>query len=233
MGEISFIWFDLGYTLVYLEREAFYQKILKQLDIERSIEEIEKAYHLADKLFMREYQGVLSKGKDFYFPWYMGVLNHYLGFVMNYKEIETAFEKVDPDIFPYWKPFHCTKPTLEQLKAANLGIGLISNWDHTARRVLEDTQLISYFDEIIISSEVGVEKPNSAIFDMALKKKNLLGSKCLYVGDNYYDDVIGSRKVGMHSLVINRFGSLGVEEITHPVIRNVSEIFNYIVLEQE
>ena len=34
------------------------------------------------------------------------------------------------------------------------------------------------------------------------------------MGDNYYDDVVGCRKVGMRSLIVNRFGRLGTEEIT-------------------
>ena len=51
----------------------------------------------------------------------------------------------------------------------------------------------------------------------------------MYVGDNYYDDCLGSRKVGMNALIINRFGSLGVEEIEDcPVIHRLSDIFNYI-----
>ncbi len=51
----------------------------------------------------------------------------------------------------------------------------------------------------------------------------------MYVGDNYYDDCLGSRKVGMNALIINRFGSLGVEEIDDcTVIRRLADIFNYI-----
>jgi putative hydrolase of the HAD superfamily len=53
--------------------------------------------------------------------------------------------------------------------------------------------------------------------------------RCIYVGDNYYDDCLGSRKVGMNTLIINRFGSLGVEEIDDcPVIHRLSDILNYI-----
>ena len=54
---------------------------------------------------------------------------------------------------------------------------------------------------------------------------------CIYIGDNYYDDAVGSRKVGMPALIINRFGTLGVEEIKDcPIINDISEILNFLTL---
>lgn len=44
----------------------------------------------------------------------------------------------------------------------------------------------------------------------------------MYVGDNYYDDVIGSSKVGMESCLINRFGNVGIEEIDS--VRTISSV---------
>jgi putative hydrolase of the HAD superfamily len=89
--------------------------------------------------------------------------------------------------------------------------------------------LIGYFDHLVISCEVGCKKPDARIFNLALAKAGVNGRECLYVGDNYYDDALGSRKVGMQSLIINRFGLLGVEEITDcPIIKDISEIFDYL-----
>ena len=60
-------------------------------------------------------------------------------------------------------------------------------------------------------------------------KCNLHCNFCIYVGDNYYDDAVGSRKVGMPALIINRFGLLGTEEITDcPLISDMSEVFNFL-----
>ena len=53
--------------------------------------------------------------------------------------------------------------------------------------------------------------------------------ECIYVGDNYYDDAVGSLKVGMKALIINRFGTLGVEEIRNcNLISDISEVLNLI-----
>ena len=72
-------------------------------------------------------------------------------------------------------------------------------------------------------------KPDPRIFEIALQQAGAAAQDCIYIGDNYYDDAIGSRKVGMPALIINRFGNLGVEEIKDcPVIGHLSDIFNLI-----
>ncbi len=54
---ISFVWFDIGYTLLYMQRETTYQKALREFGIDVPLEDIEIEFHLTDKLFMREYPG--------------------------------------------------------------------------------------------------------------------------------------------------------------------------------
>ena len=65
-------------------------------------------------------------------------------------------------------------------------------------------------------------------FEIALDRAGVSADQCVYVGDNYYDDAIGSRAVGMQALIINRFGKLGVEEIDDcPIIQHISQICDY------
>ena len=131
----------------------------------------------------------------------------------------------------YWLPYQGVGAILEALQQRSIGLGIISNWDCTARDVLSAVGLINYFDPIIVSCEVGCSKPDPAIFNLALQTAAVDPRNCIYIGDNYYDDAVGSRKVGMPSLIINRFGSLGTEEITDcPVISDISEIFNFLDL---
>ena len=54
---VSFVWFDMGYTLLYMQRETTYQLALRNFDIEVPLADIEREFHLTDKLFMREYPG--------------------------------------------------------------------------------------------------------------------------------------------------------------------------------
>ncbi|MEQ6388024.1 HAD-IA family hydrolase [Bacillaceae bacterium S4-13-58] len=221
---VNFIWFDLGYTLVYMERETHYQQVLKDYNVEMSMEEITLAFHLADKFFMREHPGVLGKKDGNCTEHYHRILHGYLGIDVVPQLTNKLSSKQKQR--PQWKAFDATIPVLQQLKEDGYGIGLISNWDLTARDVLKETGILPYLDHVVVSSEVSIEKPDKRIFEYAMSQAGVLPEECLYVGDNYYDDVIGSRKVSMESVVINPFASQGIEELTDViVISNIKDLY--------
>ena len=226
---VSFVWFDMGYTLVYMQRETTYQQALKSFDIDVPLADIEKEFHLMDKLFMREYPGIFLEPREVFMPAYLGLVNYRLGVSANVCELDAHWERIKSKIDNYWLPFKGLSEILEALKQKSIGLGIISNWDCTARDILSAVGLIGYFDHIIISCEVDCSKPDPAIFNLALQTAAMDARDCIYIGDNYYDDAVGSRKVGMPALIINRFGSLGVEEINDcPIISDISEIFNFV-----
>ncbi|MCU6710126.1 HAD-IA family hydrolase [Paenibacillus sp. J5C_2022] len=221
----SFVWFDLGYTLVYQERESTYQTALKQFGLNKELNEIERAYHYADKLFMREYPGVLGGAAASFVPWYLGVVNYRMNIQLDLYRLASAIREQMKNNKTHWQAFPCTHSTLERLMEQSVGIGLISNWDNSARQVLEENGLTDYFDRIVISSETGYEKPDPRIFHHAMQLAGVSASECLYVGDNYYDDVIGARAVMMDCLLINRFGRFGIEEVSDAeIIFSVAEV---------
>jgi len=219
----------MGYTLVYMQRESTYQQALSELGYDIAIEAIEREFHLADKLFMREYPAVFLKPRGVYQPWYLGVLNYRLGVSFNVCDVDVCWEGIKKKADRYWQPFEGVHQALDGLKANSIGLGIISNWDETARDILSATGLVDYFDPIIISCEVDYTKPDPRIFRLALDRAGVSAHESMYIGDNYYDDAVGSRAAGMEALVINRFGKLGVEEIHDcPVIQHISQIQDYI-----
>ena len=99
--------------------------------------------------------------------------------------------------------------TLERLKNKGYKLIVISNWGKELNEVLEHFHLTKYFDQIIISGEVGIEKPNKEIFNLAYSKiktqiKDLKKSEILHIGDNKLDDIQGAQNVGFKSLHICR-----------------------------
>lgn len=222
------IGFDLGYTLIYITREKPYQSALQELGIERSLDQIERAQHLADKYFMREFRGVLGKKPETYYPWYVAVVNHFLGATTDlFALCEKLTDQRDKN--KHWTAYPWTRQVLEHLLAEGYRLFLLSNWDRSARQVLRDLNLDRYFEEMIISSEAGIEKPEEGIFRLALDRLQLSPSEVLYVGDNYYDDCTGSGKLGIDSLLINRFGKLGIEELEHKnVVKDIREVISFV-----
>jgi len=225
----SFVWFDIGYTLLHMQRETTYKKALKKFGIDISQEAIEKEFHLTDKIFMRDYPGAFLAGRDVFMPWYLGMMNYKLGISLSVCELDACWEEIKRDVKNYWLPYDGVQQLLAELKSRSIGRGIISNWDPTARDILKSAGILEYFEPIVISSEVGHNKPDAAIFNLALETAGIAAKDCIYVGDNYYDDALGSRKVGMEPLIINRFGALGVEEINDcRFIKHVADILDYI-----
>jgi putative hydrolase of the HAD superfamily len=151
-----------------------------------------------------------------------------LGLSLNVCEVDERWEKIKEKTLNYWLPYDGIYQTLEELKKHSIGMGIISNWDDSAQAILKNAKLHKYFEHQVISSEIGCTKPSAEIFKAAIDKAGVNARECLYVGDNYYDDAIGCRKVGMNALIINRFGSLGIEEIKDcPVILHIGEVLGY------
>ena len=226
---ISYVWFDLGYTLVYMQRESTYRRALQHFGVDVGLEDLKREFHLLDKLFMREFPGVFLKARGAYMPWYLGMLNHRLGVTVDICSVDAEWEEIKKQTQPYWLPYEETKKVLTALKRECIGLGVISNWDHTARDVLTTSGLVDFFDHIVISSEVGCQKPERAIFHSALAQAGVGAESCMYVGDNYYDDALGCRRVGMEPLIVNRLGKLGVEEINDcPVITHLSQVLYHV-----
>ena len=97
-----------------------------------------------------------------------------------------------------------TIPVLTALRR-DKKIGLVSNFDHPqhVRHVLAQYGLDPFFDTIVISSEVGVKKPDPAIFSFALEQTGLLQNEVIYVGDTD-DDVAGAAAAGILPIFIDR-----------------------------
>ena len=114
--KVSFVWFDIGYTLLYMQREVTYQQALMELGHEVALDDIEREFHLTDKLFMREYPGLFLKDRSVFMPSYLGIMNYRLGLSLNVCELELWWDEIKKNINSYWLPFDGVKEVLAELK---------------------------------------------------------------------------------------------------------------------
>lgn len=227
--KVKLVAFDLGYTLLFNIREDSYMKFLEEQGLDISREKVEKAYHLADKDFMRNYPGVLGSHHKYHFPWYIGLVNYYAGESFDILEQTRFIKAFNEKQTDYWKPFPWTEKVLALLKENGYQVALLSNWDSNCRKLLKHLQLEHYFDYIFVSSEVNVSKPDPQIFDYLIEAAGAEPENILYVGDNYYDDFIGAEKAGIKAVIINRFGQLGIEELTDiSPINNTEDVLDLL-----
>ena len=106
--------------------------------------------------------------------------------------------------------------TLKYLKQ-KYTLGLITNGDAILQRAKVDCAGIkSYFSSIIISEEAGVEKPDKKIFSMCCRQLGLAKEKCIFIGDNYYADILGALNAGLESIwIIPDVRAAKIGKITH------------------
>jgi FMN phosphatase YigB (HAD superfamily) len=90
---------------------------------------------------------------------------------------------------------------LAALKEAGLRIGIVCDVGMTPspvlREHLERHQLLQYFDHWSFSDEVGVYKPDPAIFEHALTGLGATADRAAHVGDLRRTDVAGAQQMGM------------------------------------
>ncbi|EXB43464.1 Haloacid dehalogenase-like hydrolase domain-containing protein 3 [Morus notabilis] len=87
--------------------------------------------------------------------------------------------------------------TIVCLKDAGVKVAVVSNFDTRLRTLLKDLNVLDLFDAVIISSEVGYEKPDSKIFEAALDQINVEACKAVHVGDDEKADKLGANAIGI------------------------------------
>ena len=102
-----------------------------------------------------------------------------------------------------WRVYDDVRPTLERLRARGISLAVISNFDRRLYKILEQLNLRDFFAEIIISSEVGAEKPNPIIFQKAVHALGITATEAAHVGDDETKDG-GASLVGMHVFHLHR-----------------------------
>lgn len=89
------------------------------------------------------------------------------------------------------------QPVLADLKNAGLVMGVVSNREEPYQSELDELQLSSYFKFSLAGGEVKSFKPDRRIFERALEMAGTAAAETMYVGDNYFADVVGSQRAGM------------------------------------
>ncbi len=92
---------------------------------------------------------------------------------------------------------------------------LITNGFHKVQHEkIKNSNLEPFFEQIITSEDIGVKKPDPAIFDFALKKANATKKESVMIGDNWEADVMGALQFGMKAIYFNPENKLVGESIT-------------------
>ncbi|MFT3890089.1 MAG: HAD family hydrolase [Anaerolineales bacterium] len=95
------------------------------------------------------------------------------------------------------------RQTLMDLKQAGYLMAVLSNRDKPFQDVLERHSISEFFAFSLAGGEVDSYKPKPGLFEHALNRARIAPEQAIYVGDNYFADVIGSRRAGLQPVLFD------------------------------
>lgn len=88
-------------------------------------------------------------------------------------------------------------------------IGMITNYSQAGYEQYV-TPVENYFDDIVVSSQVGLAKPHREIYELAAIRLKVQSSECVYIDDDDYR-VEGAVRAGMAGIIYRNFDQMKVE----------------------
>lgn len=138
----------------------------------------------------------------------------------------------------WWRPYvqkvHVRKGVgelLEYLKMLKFKAGIVANiWSEGMNPVLERLGIAEFFDTTVASIDVGFQKPDPRIFDLALERLRLAPEQAIMVGDNPRTDIKSAHDLGMVTVRLIRGPNRTKPDLVEPdfKIRNLSTLASIV-----
>ncbi len=146
-----------------------------------------------------------------------GTIENFEGF---FEELYDRFARAES-----WRLFPDALPLLREMKKRGKILGIVSNWDSRLFGICEGLGLKPYLNFILASAVVGAAKPHPRIFEEALKQAGVGPQEALHIGDSLEDDVSGAKRVGIHSIFLDRKGNRPTEAPTISTLQFLHRLF--------
>lgn len=208
------VFFDAGETLLapHPSHHELFALVLDQHGFEVPAETVQRTFTemapsfvaVMDRMAVKAWSVSREASLEFWGGIYEEAL-HRLGVPDPSKEIfESLYERFTR--YESYRLFPECIPTLRAVKEAGLVVGLISNFEEWLEGMLIEMEIAHLFDLMVISGKEGIEKPDPAIFRLALERSGVAAENAVYVGDHPTLDVEAARSVGMEAVLIDRKG---------------------------
>ena len=91
-------------------------------------------------------------------------------------------------------------------------------------RKMQTAGIDRYFDALILSEDIGVNKPDSRLYEHAMRKTASEPQESLMIGDMFDTDIVGAANFGMDSIYYNPKGKTGHPYAPTYEVRHLLEI---------
>jgi putative hydrolase of the HAD superfamily len=121
----------------------------------------------------------------------------------SHRALESAAGRELPPLHRHWRERqHLIAPNIDLIRRLRPAYrtAVLSNADSTLSRLLRDSHGIAdLFDDIVVSADVGMAKPDTQIYTLAAHRLGLTTGECVFI-DDLAGNVEAARAVGMHGV---------------------------------
>jgi len=227
-GRIRAVLLDAGNTLVFPRIEVVIAD-LKEHGHAAKLEDFYAAERLAKQkldewLWPMIRAGTVPEQIDYYY-WteYLREFTRRLGVPEEGRGELTRLLVEDFQNIQLWSRVMPETPAfLEWMLAQDYLLGVVSNSIGTLEGQLVSLGLARYFKAILDSAIVGIQKPHTGIFTLALQRLGVESSEAVFVGDTYATDIGGAQLAGITGVLIDTVGAY--PDATCPRISSLPEL---------
>jgi putative hydrolase of the HAD superfamily len=232
---IKAVFFDWFSTLAHYDppREQLQAQVLRELGFNVSLPTMQRALVLADKELYAEMAGISMRDRtpeerlQVYIHHQQSILTN-AGVNSSLELAESTMKRMrELNARLRFVLFDDVLPTIKLVKKRQLRTGLLSNIYRGIRDICKELGLEPYMDVIASSEEAGADKPDPAIFRFALEQAGVEPNEAIHVGDQYLQDVVGARNVGITPIFIDRF-DVSPEVTDCARIHELTELTRYL-----
>ena len=121
----------------------------------------------------------------------------------SHRAMEVAAGRELPRLHDHWRERqHLIAPNIDLIRRLRpvYKTAVLSNADNTLARVLRDSHGIAdLFDDIVVSADVGMAKPDAQIYALSAHRLGLHTNECVFI-DDLPANVVAARDAGMHAV---------------------------------
>lgn len=240
---IRTIFFDVGFTLLhpYPSDLEICQQVCARLNLHLRMEELQNRFTEAEDFYfrhMRANRQVWANDaaiSEFWVTYYMTMLRPFVE-EQDEKRLRQLAEMISQeyDSHTSWQTYPDVIPTLQALKASKrYTLGAISDWGISLGPILQNLQLNTYFDCLLVSALTGHAKPSPSLYETALERADTVADYTIHVGDSYTLDVLGARAVGIAPVLLDRKGQLAPDQVDCLLIHSLTDMLALLEIEEE
>ncbi|MCX6294820.1 MAG: YjjG family noncanonical pyrimidine nucleotidase [Bacteroidetes bacterium] len=225
------IFFDLDHTLWDFEKnssEALSELIVKFELLQKGVSSIDNflnEYFIINVRLWDDYRkNIISKETLRYDRFHQALKKFEIDDFELAKAIGNDYVAIAPfktNLFPY------SIEVLKYLKNKYTLHIITNGFEEVQHLKLRNSDLSTYFSEVITSERSGFKKPDERMFRFSLDLTKAKVETSLMIGDSLEADIIGAKNVGMKQVYFNPLGNPHEEELTHE-IKSLDELMTIL-----